>query len=326
MELMAWIVITASLSLAGIFLNFAALSVTFWRGKAESIFNILMSHFVAINFAICLVNIPIHVFMVLAKHHGYKLQSYICGPIQFFFALGCAVCNWADVCLSVNRFVAIVFPHYYKWWTSKWVNLAMVALGWAVCTAAILPLAFGQAGSMPILAMGQCGFLPIGKSGALVTAVVSYIPYGIIASASLAIWFRILQLQRANNRIRTGDAMKRTVISRRRLVVARMLLMTTVWSAICNIPWGVIQFNFPYLYGTEPVSTLWLRTVQAIQYGFSPLVLYSTNEDYRRRFRMLLNRAFGRRIPVGGINTVSGTEQGARSSHFNSATMKAELD
>ena len=151
LELMAWIGLTAALSFTGIFLNIAALTVTFWRRTAESMFNKLMANFVAINLAICLVNIPIHVFMVLAKHHGYLLPSRVCGPIQFFFALGCAVCNWADVCLSVNRFVAIIFPLRYKAWTSTWVNLAMMAFGWTVCTAAILPLAFGRAGSLPIM-------------------------------------------------------------------------------------------------------------------------------------------------------------------------------
>jgi hypothetical protein len=108
----------------------------------------------------------------------------------------------------------------------------------------------------------------------LITAITAYIPYAIVAGASLAIWVKILHIQRTKNRIHMaegGQAVRTTAISRRQLVVARMLLMTTLWSAVCNIPWGVIQFNFPGLYVKEPVTILWLRTAQVVQYSFSPV-------------------------------------------------------
>ncbi|OQV15811.1 hypothetical protein BV898_10063 [Hypsibius exemplaris] len=309
-ELMLWIGLTASISFLGLLLNLAGLTVTFWKRTAESIFNLLMSHYVAISLVNCLVNFPVHVFMVLAKWYGHSIPPDACRTIQFFFAFGCAVSNWADVCLSVNRFVAIVFPLHYRWWTQRSVNLAMVAFGWLLCAAAILPLSFGLGGSMPLLRTGQCGFLPVGKWGMLVTSITAYIPYGIIAGTSLTIWMKIITVQRARNQVQAVDgshAIKPMGISRRRLVVARMLLMTTVWSALCNIPWGVIQFSFPGLYVTDPISVLWLRTVQVLQFGAFPVILYATNEDYRKRFFVLLARSGAKkRVLIRSLNSTVG--------------------
>jgi 7 transmembrane receptor (rhodopsin family) len=272
-ELLAWIIITAVITFIGGFNNVLAVLVTWPRPNVQSNFNLLLFHFAIINLFMCLVNVPIHVFMILAKQSGYVVSSSVCKYLHVFHATGIGLVNWADAGLALSRCIALILPHHYKTWNTKMANLGILALAWAFSLGAYLPVSFGVGGRFQLMSLGQCSYMPAaGDMGKFVLTITSYVPYTLVGLASILIFWktRTMSQNRVGNDSAT-DGYRRVVL--RRIRMAKVLLVSFLWSAICNLPGTVITMNFPILFVRDPVSILWTRTCVACQYSFSPVSL-----------------------------------------------------
>ncbi|OQV12182.1 hypothetical protein BV898_13524 [Hypsibius exemplaris] len=159
-ELHAWIIVAFSICFIGLFNNVLVLLVTWPRpGRRKPVgLHMVIFHFIAINLFMCLVNHHVRSGFVAAKTYGHILiPDSVCRYVHVFYNVGWIALSWAEAALAVNRIIAIFFPHQYREWTSKSVNLVMVALPWLIGFALVLPVSFGLVGGMTIQRLGQCG-------------------------------------------------------------------------------------------------------------------------------------------------------------------------
>ncbi|OQV12180.1 hypothetical protein BV898_13522 [Hypsibius exemplaris] len=136
-ELQAWMVVAFTLCIIGSFNNIVVLLITFPRSGRCKVAGLhtLIFHFICINLFLCLVDHPIRSGFVTAKYHGHIIQDSVCRYVHVFYNVGWIALSWADAALAVNRIIAMFFPHKYREWSSKSVNLVMgrAALAHRLC-------------------------------------------------------------------------------------------------------------------------------------------------------------------------------------------------
>ncbi|OQV26001.1 hypothetical protein BV898_00135 [Hypsibius exemplaris] len=286
-ELFLWIIFTTLLCFVGVINNTLVLLVTWPKTNGTTGLNLLIFHFIFINLFICLFNIPVSIFMILAKQAGFVPDPAACQYIQTLYTTGFDAVNWSDAFLASSRFVVFFFPHNYQAWTTKTANFGIIMLTWFVSFGAVLPVAFGMGGKMLMLPLGQCVYLPLGPLGKFFTASMS-LPYGIASLGSLLILCKTCHVSRLYGMV--SDRHRRIMVHRIRL--AKMLLFTILWSVICSVPLGVITLNFQSMFVENPVSVLWLRTCLASQCGFTPCILLLSNAEYRSRLARMFDCIF----------------------------------
>ena len=274
--LTAWIASTLSLCVLGVFSNITVLITTWPKGERKNVLNLQIFHFITINLLLCMFGTPTAVFLVLAKHHGLPVPPTLCNFTHPPTVVLTALINWCDAGLSANRVIALYFPLKYKNWNSKFFGLAMIAGSWVICLSTVFPIALGVEGSKMLSApLGQCTVkAPSGIFGKFSTPLVAYIPYAITGVGAVLILCKTVALLRDRRRIFqiSGlDAGRRDGVLKRRLNLARMLLLNFLWAAVCSAPAYVIVVNFPHLFATSPVSALWVWTCAVCQYCFTPV-------------------------------------------------------
>ncbi|OQV22584.1 hypothetical protein BV898_03409 [Hypsibius exemplaris] len=298
-ELIAWGTVTLSLSFLGAVNNLLVLLVTWPDAGSKFGLNLLIFHFVAVNLFMCLMGIPISVILILLKRDGYFIPPNICNFFQAVYGLGATLVNWSDSMLAVNRCLALFIPHHYRSLTNKAATLAVLIFMWAIGLAGMLPMSFGVGGQLLLSDLGQCGTFPaVGRLGMFLMSLVSYFPFSVTGTGALLILLKMSGMARhrvvshvgasANNG-GAGAVRGRKVILRH-LKMAKILLLTFLWSAFCNMPWGVTVVVFPWLYRQNPVEILWLRTCFTCQYGFTPCILLLGNAEWRGKLMRIMKR------------------------------------
>ena len=274
-ELTVWFAITLTLCCLGALGNMLVLFVTCpKRGPVtKSGVSLLIFHFTSLSFAMCLVNIPVTIFMILAKRdgHGVVDDTVSCGIIHTVFIINGALVNWSDLTLCANRCVALFYPYKYRALSTRKFNYLLIASCWVVTLAIALPMGTGVTGSMVLVPMGNCLLRSKGEREATIFAsLVSYVPYGLNGMGSLAIIWKSHQLGRSRAVGPLMAASRLTPVGRR-VRMAQMVMLVWVWSAVCSGPGILIVSKFPRLFATNPVSVLWLRTLLTLQYGLVPV-------------------------------------------------------
>ena len=153
-ELQAWGITTPILSFFGAFNNILVLMVTYPQSGAKSGLNLLIFHFVAVNLWMCMVNVPVSVFFILAKRDGYFIPPNLCSYFQAIYGLGATLVNWTDSALAVNRCIALFLPHQYKSLTKNWLVGIMLMFIWLISLSGMLPMGFGVGGRLGLSPLG----------------------------------------------------------------------------------------------------------------------------------------------------------------------------
>ncbi|OWA53644.1 hypothetical protein BV898_18065 [Hypsibius exemplaris] len=306
-ELTAWIAITLTVCVVGIFTNVLLLRVMWSAELQRSGVSFLLFHFVAVNLLMCIVTTPIAVILVLVKRDGWHIPSNICYYITTLNTINISVVNWSDAGLALNRFVALYFPHSYKTWATTPTLVVIIACGWIIPISLTMPFTVAAGGqSVTLSPIGLCSLMPNGQLGIFLTSSASYVPYGISGAGALLILWKCFDfsrprvaVDRAEDRLHEAGARRR--MAQRRLNMAKMLLFTYLWTGFCAIPaYLIIRTNFPRLFGPVAVSILWIRTSTACQFAFTPCILLLSNPEYQRRVKRLMSC-----LPMAGEDQTS---------------------
>ncbi|OWA53941.1 hypothetical protein BV898_18365 [Hypsibius exemplaris] len=310
-ELSAWIGTTLGISMLGIINNLLILRVA-WPSKfKKSGVSLLIFHFVAVNLFMCLVIVPVGVVIVLAKRDGRWLADNSCHFVHTLWTAVGTVVNWSDVGLAANRFIALYFPHGYKAWTSTRVNVGVILTSWAISVGLMMPFTTGAGGQgITLSELGLCFIKPSGRLGVFLSTNMGYVPYALSGAGSLLILWKCFGFGRLRSTAVVAQEGElpgtRRRITQRRLNMAKMLLIIFLWSGICSIPSWLITTVFPWLYASNPVSVMWIRTCAVCQYAFTPCILLLSNPEYQKRARVLfIDRPRGSSGVVGD-NTSKG--------------------
>ena len=272
-ELIAWIATTLAISFLGSISNVIVLVVTWPKSVRKSGFNLQIFHFVAANLFMCLLGIPISVYLVMVKRHGYHIPLDICNYIYPPLVTVNAVVNWSDVGLALNRVVALCAPHKYRAWSSKRGNVAMIASYWIISLAAVLLFPLHVGGSkLAFTPLGQCTLVlgpPLGVFGLV---IITYYPFAMTGACVVVILWKSFMLMRERRRtVRQLEEDRKYRAVLRRLTLAKMLLLIFLWTALCAAPGFIITSSFPRLFTANPVSVLWFRTCAVCQFAFTPV-------------------------------------------------------
>ena len=272
-ELSAWIAITLTISAIGSVANITVLIATWPKRSAKSALNLQIFHFVFLNLIICLITVPASVSLVVAKLYGYPVWPHSCNYLYLPYMVFPTLVNWCDAGLAVNRVIALYFPLKYRAWNSKRVSIIMMAGYWIICLAFVVPAAFGVDGAkIQANPLGLCVMVPKGLYGKCFSAILLYIPYLITGVGVVLIVVKSVSLVRERRRVfQQAENNRRSRAIDRRLNLARMLLLTFLWTTVCMVPGVVIVYGMPNLYVTHPLISLWIRTITVCQYGFTPV-------------------------------------------------------
>ena len=282
-QLLAWTAVTVTISSFGVFTNILVLLITWPKATRTSRLNLLIFHYIAVNFIMCLLGMPTLAFELLAILHGHAIPSTLCRFTMAIYTVLSQVINWCDATLAINRCIAMFLPHNYQRLTSRPILGVMMALTWVASACPVVSMEVGIGGVDSVLPIGRCVYIPSRDALGHIYTVLIAAPYGLAGVGALLLLWKSIRFSVGADNATTGplpiaDVARTNLAGQRKRLremkrrqMARALLGMFLWSGLCVVPWGVITVNFPYLYAREPVSLFWLRTSFACQYAVSPV-------------------------------------------------------
>ncbi|GAU92343.1 hypothetical protein RvY_04436 [Ramazzottius varieornatus] len=179
--------------------------------------------------------------------------------------------NWTEACLGFNRVVAIYFPHKYSKYCNITVNCVLVALTWLLSLVMTTLVAF-FGGATRTVVFGQCEFNVKSRAGGVIIALNTFVPWALIALASIAVIWRALQVYLARKVEATGNPRSNAQYNsyRRRLQVAKMLLLSFIWGTLCKMPFFVTGAVNKMLFITVPLLNSWFKVIVIAEYAVNP--------------------------------------------------------
>ncbi|OQV11476.1 hypothetical protein BV898_14205 [Hypsibius exemplaris] len=243
------------------------------------------------------VNYPLHALMVVGKTFWFPLPGSVCNYTHYIMSITAYANNWFEAFLGINRFVATVCPHGFRSWTSARVCLVISIFCWTFGAVTTLPFCFGMGAQFLVSDFGQCRGLVTSSLGVALLSLNTYLPYGIVAIAIVPVLSKLFALQLAKWRSRMiarpeaifGETSQQRALLRRRLTVARMLLLSFLFCLACNLPLSIASSFFTEAYGRIPLLSLWLRVFLVFQYAATPVIFFACNDDYRHNLRRLIS-------------------------------------
>jgi 7 transmembrane receptor (rhodopsin family) len=178
---------------------------------------------------------------------------------------------WTDVCLAVNRFVAICLPHQYHRISSKKVLIAMIAYCWIGSFICGLLVGTGMtAQSIELVAKG-CKVIKSNYIGLLSSYYGIYLPYVLIGLVIFGIMAKVISDR--FHRFMAGSVVPEGLrgSQERRLKKARMFLAVYMWGIICYIPNILMNNVFFYYLQKYPLVGFSTRILSSCNYAFVPV-------------------------------------------------------
>ena len=188
-EVNVFTTVSAIICAFGSFTNLLMMLVTWPTSQSSSGFDILIFNSVSANCFMCLVILPVRFVMIQLKqadrlHVIPNACTYFHGVTIFTFLW----IAWAEVCLAVNRCVALLFPYNYKSCSTKAISFAMVLITWLYCVP--FPVTFGLKGMPRLLPLGSCALSGKGVFTGVVINVILYVPYAVVGGLASVIFWR----------------------------------------------------------------------------------------------------------------------------------------
>ena len=273
-ELTAWMATTLTVTLLGAVFDILILIISFRSlMHSKSGLRLPLFHYLLVNLFVCLVTVPSCILLVMLTRRGYKLWSSACDLVQSLQVVAVAVVNWADAGLAVDRYVALFHPHHYTTWTGGKVNLILIVFYWLICFGAMVPFIFHVSGSQIVrMPVGHCVLMASSRILQMSAALTTYLPFIIAAGFGLMILAKSCGFFTIHEGSVSPATVDRTMA--RRLRMAKRVMVTLVWSGLCQAPFLVIGLQFPQVYRVNPTAALWTKTALPFQYGLTPVCQY----------------------------------------------------
>ncbi|GAV04957.1 hypothetical protein RvY_15155 [Ramazzottius varieornatus] len=157
-----------------------------------------------------------------------------CSVMSVAFFFGTAV-SWADVGLAINRTVAICFPFYYNIFRSQKVTWLLIAFSWSLSIGIAVLTATETGVRFLYLQKIYCTITITSQFGKFYTGLATVIPYVLIGTASVGI-FVVARVKLQQPQPDVVAAARTRRLLKRRLVVAKAMFVSLLWSLICTLP------------------------------------------------------------------------------------------
>ncbi|XP_055336590.1 red-sensitive opsin-like [Paramacrobiotus metropolitanus] len=256
---------------------------------------LLIAHLLFVNFLICGFTQPTYLIGIFLKVNNPQEPIHLnCTAFMYIHLSLFRTECFASLSMAINRFFAIVLPHYYHWMMKKSTVIAIIVMSWVCGFLIYSPTIFGIGqtyGKFP--PFYSCGSRSNGDSVLPHLAVFgTYIPLGTLGFLYLVIALSILCNRDASRNQRM----------QKRITIAKMLCSSFVFYVCCFVPMTVGASFFPLVVFRRPEVLMWLVALQMLGYSGHPVVFLTLNKDYRKACRNLFGKAH-----IGPQKTLSRT-------------------
>ncbi|OWA49924.1 hypothetical protein BV898_14458 [Hypsibius exemplaris] len=266
--LIAWAAVMLILCLFGVIFNAILIGVIAASRRLRQGTGVLILNLIITCFLMCGIHYPLHTLLVMGRNFWAFSPEQSCIAAHYLLNVTNFTYNWADASLGINRVIATIFPGYYHAWTSRRVGWITIVLCWGISAGTNLPFCFGRwNGWYSVSNLGQCGMTIRGSSAVWVMSANTYVPYGIVTFATVVVVGKLLLRWLGQT---VGQAAQQALLFRRRLNLAKTLLLSFLFSLLCSIPLPIVSGFYPWAYGMVPSLSLWFRVLMVSQSVFSP--------------------------------------------------------
>ncbi|OQV13809.1 hypothetical protein BV898_12028 [Hypsibius exemplaris] len=288
-----WFVFSITIGVSACVLLLLLLATSLYHEKLRKGSKILVIHLLLVQLLICGFNFPI---LTVTSYQTLRNQTVsINCPVFLYLDIGSThVENWASTLLAVNRYVAIIHPHQYKYFVSKTGLAITIILPWVIGLSDTLPIFLGIGGRLVFLLPYGCDFTPLGGTTMEYTTawvtIGAYIPITVMGVTYITLFVR-LAAGRCNGRVAVTECQVSMAKRARKIAIARILLSSFVWYCLCFLPDVVINTGLPYLYERSLMMHLWLVSILHIGFAGSTVIFIALGAEYRNGMRCLLRAA-----------------------------------
>ncbi|OQV22549.1 hypothetical protein BV898_03375 [Hypsibius exemplaris] len=241
--------------------------------------------------------ISIDLFMTLCTQPGSVLISYI-GPdattpwhfcqIWGGVAFGAYYLNiWAHCLLAVNRFIAFVFPHHYKYAVTKPVLIGSARVPWLM--AGILEI-FPVAGINMTYEPGTswpsgCHSAELSvKTSRVLNIMGIYLPCVIIGVCySVIIVKAKIAATRRNHVVQPAEVEvlhHGGLVLMKRYQMSKILFLCFLWFCVANFPQPIAGGYLPVRISGDPLFGLSMKGLQSVSCAINPIFFLLISKDY----------------------------------------------
>ena len=219
--------------------------------------NILVGNLVVLNILVSLIVYPISIVSPVYRQY-YDLAANFC-DWTFFYYFMVQSFVWHECFLSINRFIALVVPHYYTAISRKRNLVLTVILGYLIPFSVN---AYGLRGNLyaSTLPFGGCRFSPdISVVYPLFQSVLGiYLPMCMVGMCYLII-FMTARMRKRRLYDSAAPAEYSLVRQTRRMRVAKMLFVSFLWNTLTYIPQPILSAFLKDLYNRYPPAFFFVR-------------------------------------------------------------------
>ena len=173
--------------------------------------------------------------------------------------------TWADVKVSVDRVVAICFPHHYsRWRRNNQAAVILILCIWSVMAIDVALILCRVGGEYTHCLDGTCYYRAF-STYAIIHNLLLYIYialYGGLTVTSsiifLTVWVRRRRQNTVHNLALPQQARRQRLLLNKRLAIAKASFASLIWGLIFLLPYTIHNMSAPQLAATRPALTKWL--------------------------------------------------------------------
>ncbi|GAV02273.1 hypothetical protein RvY_12863 [Ramazzottius varieornatus] len=208
---------------------------------------------------------------------GLAVYNYYGIPYSCpFTALGYVfhpVTNWADVALSANRMVAVMYPHYYTHLASVKSTSFVCMVVWLFGITLVAVITSGVGTSSREVQPGACVLFATSKIGTVMVMFVSTIPVCVCGLVIASLVIHLLVHRRAQScplNVQVTKSARQTVVHRRTLALAKVMIASFIWCLISTLPFYIGAYAFATFLAKSPRLSEALKIFATTEYSVNP--------------------------------------------------------
>ncbi|XP_055333555.1 short-wave-sensitive opsin 1-like [Paramacrobiotus metropolitanus] len=289
-----WATATFVVSFIGSFFSCLVFLSIVCQPKLRTGSGALIGHVLILRFLTCAIHFPLFCVQACLAHAGVYL-TVDCDAFAVAFIGFLHVEHWTDCFLSINRLIAILYPHRYAVWRSKNVVGSMIVVAWILGLCSTVPFFYGFGLEFRIANLGSCEPHVTDTGQALILLILgAFLPVGIRGILHTVICVRTTTCARSQWEPVQADhnnhSMTRT--AKRSVVVARMLFASFIWYALCLLPIPVVLTGFQHVFDENIIVRFWLHFLILCGNAADPIIFLLMNGDYRTGVTRTISTAF----------------------------------
>ncbi|XP_055344922.1 prostaglandin E2 receptor EP3 subtype-like [Paramacrobiotus metropolitanus] len=182
-----------------------------------------------------------------------KLSSTNCRNFDVVYHIFAGSGHWAAFMLSLNRMIAVVFPHHYARFNKRSATVATILIGWLILLACSLPFFVGSGWYVTnVPPWNNCAVLPMTHGNGKIFQARAILSIHVPISGTIVLYVLILlsQLRKKFNRDGAVDRKMQATLERR-ILIGKMLCASQLWDLACYLPQFVLA-NYLNVFAKNP--------------------------------------------------------------------------